>query len=420
MFKNKRIILILIALLLTFSLVSCGSKDAEVKDGVVVDAGDVKVKGKVTQGFGVSNLFREDMGEDEDGNPRYSFNQIFVNALFDEDGKIVDMYIDQLEVATPNTGDGTSKFNGFPGVEGYKWEGQYDSTEDVIKEEVESWRTKRELKEEYKLESGTWTEQMAKYEETFKGMTVDEVIKWSTNYTSSVNMKPLKSDSEQDIDKDKYEALSDEEKEMLDDVTSVATISLNDGHGNILIAIKNAYNNRKEVEVKDYYNMGIGMAYNVKTMPMQDEAGNAIYSINEVVANLVVDKDGKISSLFVDQQEIFSGNMPGETSSKFSGFPTQIGFGDIGVISPAISRDEVYNWKSKRALKEEYKLESGTWEEQMLKIEESLIGKNADEVKAWAEEYKNTDNLVSGATISVEDENGMIIDAILNAFGNLK
>ncbi len=424
MIKNKKGILLLLVLVLTFSLVSCSKDDVKEDNNKDVESNveekDVTASGKVYQGFGMSNLYREDMGEDSEGNPIYSFNQIFVNALFDEDDKIVDIYIDQLEVGTPNGPETFAKFNGYPEKEGFNWSGKYETTEEIFKEELENWKTKRQLKDDYKLDSGTWEEQIQKYEETFKGMTVKEVIKWTNDYCSSIDNRPVTKDSEHLIDVEKYEALSDEDKAMLDELTSVATISLNDTHGNILIAIRNASNNKKEVEVKDYENLGIGLAYNTRVMPMKDDEGNSIYSFNEVITNVVLDKDEKISAIFIDQQELFSGNMEGDNVSKFSGFPTQQGYNGVEEITPAMFREEVAAWRTKRQLKEDYKLESGTWEEQMLKIEEELIGKTKEEVISWAEEYENNPDLISGATISIQNENGMILDSIINSFDNLK
>ena len=424
MIKNKKGILLLLVLVLTFSLVSCSKDDVKEDTNKDVDNNveekDVSASGKVYQGFGMSNLYREDMGEDSEGNPIYSFNQIFVNALFDEDDKIVDIYIDQLEVGTPNGPDTFAKFNGYPEKEGFNWSGKYETTEEIFKEELENWKTKRQLKDDYKLDSGTWEEQIQKYEETFKGMTVKEVIKWTNDYCSSIDNRPVTKDSEHLIDVEKYEALSEEDKKMLDDLTSVATISLNDTHGNILIAIRNASNNKKEVEVKDYENLGIGLAYNTRVMPMKDDEGNSIYSINEVITNIVLDKDEKISAIFIDQQELFSGNMEGDNVSRFSGFPTQQGYNGVEEITPAMFREEVAAWRTKRQLKDDYKLESGTWEEQILKIEEELIGKTKEEVISWAAEYENNPDLISGATISIQNENGMILDSIINSFDNLK
>jgi hypothetical protein len=44
--------------------------------------------------------------------------------------------------------------------------------------------------------------------------------------------------------------LTDEEKAMLADVTTSATMSLNDSHGNILDAIKKSYENRVVIDLQ--------------------------------------------------------------------------------------------------------------------------------------------------------------------------
>ena len=51
-------------------------------------------------------------------------------------------------------------------------------------------------------------------------------------------------------DKAKFKALTDEEKQMLEDVRTGATISLNDPHGDFIQAIKNAYENRRPITLK--------------------------------------------------------------------------------------------------------------------------------------------------------------------------
>ena len=56
--------------------------------------------------------------------------------------------------------------------------------------------------------------------------------------------------SDKEGDAEKYAALSDEEKAMLADATSGATMSLNDSHGNILSAIAGSVNNVVEINVK--------------------------------------------------------------------------------------------------------------------------------------------------------------------------
>ena len=49
--------------------------------------------------------------------------------------------------------------------------------------------------------------------------------------------------------RDAVDALTDEEKAMLADVTSAATMSLNDSHGNIVAAIVKSAANKVDVEL---------------------------------------------------------------------------------------------------------------------------------------------------------------------------
>lgn len=210
------------------------------------------VKGE-SLGLGTSFFGRLGPGKDSTETPVYSFNVVVAALHFDENGVIVNAYIDQLEVATPNyDGEGMPHFSGFPGQGGYNNDEAHDGTiasktedtDENFQAEVASWLTKRGRGDGYRMGAGTWYAQMDKFQELFVGKTVDEVEEWFATYTSDRNGRPLKAGSENEQDAAKYDALTDEEKEMLADVTSAATISLNDAHGNILEAMRNAYENR--------------------------------------------------------------------------------------------------------------------------------------------------------------------------------
>lgn len=95
-----------------------------------------------------------------------------------------------------------------------------------------------------------WNKQMDFFENYFKGKTVAEIEEWFAKYTSDINGRPLKARSRNDEDKAKYEKLSEKEKTELLDVVAGATMSLKDNHGDILGAIKDAYNNRVEFVVE--------------------------------------------------------------------------------------------------------------------------------------------------------------------------
>lgn len=206
----------------------------------------------VRRGVGMAATGRVGPGKDDQGNPVYSFNVVFACGSFDADGRIVDMMVDQLEVATPNYDGATMPhFSGFPGQGGYalwddaqgKVSGKTDDTEDSFLAEVSAWETKRGRGEDYKLGTGTWASQMDAYQAMFRGKTVDEIEDWFGKYFSGVNGKPLQESSTAEGDQQQYEALADTEKQELADITSSATMSLRDGHGDILLAIRRAWEN---------------------------------------------------------------------------------------------------------------------------------------------------------------------------------
>src|SRR5699024_7048911 len=109
----------------------------------------------------------------------------------------------------------------------------------------------------YKLNSGTWEDEMDAFEEFFKGMTVEEVQTWYDKYCSDVNGRPLFGTSENEEDIAKYDALTEDEKASLDAISG-ATMSLNDAHGNILGAIVKAYENRRPVNADKIAKIGLG------------------------------------------------------------------------------------------------------------------------------------------------------------------
>ncbi len=185
-------------------------------------------------GVGMVATGRIGPGTDDTGAQVYSFNVVFAHGTFDQSGKVLSLDVDQLEVATPNY-DGASMphFSGFPG--------QGEVSDDAFLEEVASWTTKRQRGDDYKLTTGTWEEQMNVYQQLFTGKTVDEIEAWYAKFCSDETGRPLKEESTSEADQTKYSALSDSEKATLTDVTSSATMSLRDPHGDILTAIRRAW-----------------------------------------------------------------------------------------------------------------------------------------------------------------------------------
>lgn len=248
----KRIFVVLFTILL---LVGCTAQ-APVS---TPEAPTLPTEVKVYQGLGKSVMFRVGPGKDAEDVQVYSFNYVYADATFDEQGKIINVYVDALEVSTPNY-DGASMphFSGWPGTEGYNVVdhdthaviGLSTNDVDTIKAEVNGWQTKRERGENYGMNpKNDWHKQMDFFQEFFKGKTVAEIEEWFTKYASDRNGRPLNPATTNEEDKAKVSKLSDAEKSMLADVITGATMSLNDSHGDLIAAIKNAYQNRVEVVI---------------------------------------------------------------------------------------------------------------------------------------------------------------------------
>lgn len=420
---------------------------------------------EVYQGFGLVSTGRLGPGKDDTETPVYSVNDVFAHTLFDQDGKIISLTVDVLEVATPNyDGDGMPHFSGYPGQGGYNNDENHDAvvdgktadTEDNYKAEVQGWATKRERGDKYHMNTGTWQEQMDKFEETFVGMTVEEVEQWSEKYTSDLNGRPLKDGSDKPEDKAKYDALTDEEKTMLADVTSAATMSLSDAHGDIVAAIKESFENKVPLtDVSEVASMGTVSFSVPRVGPGKDDKEVSVYSLNKVFANALFDKDGKIVALFVDQLEVATPNYDGDSMPHFTGFPGQsynndenhdaVVDGTLTVTDDSFLA-EIASWATKRDRGDGYVMGTGTWTDQIEKFEEIFIGKTVEEVEEWFEKYCSDLNgrplkdgsdkpedkakydalsadekamladVTSSATMSLKDSHGDLVGAIKKAY----
>jgi len=231
---------------------------------IVADAGTTAVPtAKIYQGSASFPTFRVGPGKDANGVQVYSWTVTMVNATFDKNGRVINVYYDGLEVSTPNY-DGASMphFSGWPGTPGYnvsehkeenaKVIGKSKNTDETIAAEVNGWKTKRERGATYGMNpANDWYKQIDFYQNFFKGKTVAEIEAWAAKNLSDLNGRPLKVPTEttKPEDKAKYEKLTVDEKAALADVVSGATMSLKDAHGDFIGALKKAYENRIEIEV---------------------------------------------------------------------------------------------------------------------------------------------------------------------------
>ncbi|MGM0420786.1 MAG: hypothetical protein ACQEQG_07280 [Bacillota bacterium] len=435
--------------------------------GLTTMAQTVEVS-ELYQGLGLAYNGRIGPGQDDTGRQVYSFNEVYANVLFDAEGKIAAIHVDQLEVATPNyDGEGMPHLSGFPGQGGINMDADHDAevdyrtidTDEFFLSEFETWKTKRARGENYVMsELGTWTDQMDHFEETFVGMTVDEVEEWFQNYTAS-NGRPLTPNARSEEDQEKYEALSEDEKEMLADVTSGATMSLSDAHGHIIAAIRDAFEKRMPVEeTNTVESLGFGLASNGRVGPGSDDTGTQVYSFNNVYASTLFDAEGRIAAIHVDELEVATPNYDGEGMPHFSGYPGQGGYNidvdhDQQVEGKTIDTNdkflaEVAAWETKRERGENYVMsELGTWTDQMDHFEETFVGMTVDEVEEWFQNYTASNgrpltpnarseedqekyealsedekemlaDVTSGATMSLSDAHGHIIAAIRASYEN--
>jgi len=419
------------------------------------------------QGFGVVSTGRKGPGADNTETQVWSFNQVFADVIFDGEGKIVSIYIDQLEVATPNyDGAGMPHFSGFPGQGGYNYDENHDEvvdgktvdTEENYFAEIAGWATKRERGDAYVMNTGTWTVQIEKYQTLFVGKTVAEIEEWFTKYASDLNGRPLKAESEKEEDIAKYATLTDDEKAMLADVTTAATMSLRDGHGDIIAAIQKAYDNRVKLEIKEATASGFAVLSTGRKGPGADSTETQVWSFNQVFVNSLFDKDDKLVALYIDQLEVATPNYDGAGMPHFSGYLGQGGYNfdenhDEVVEGKTLDTEEnffaeINGWATKRERGADYVMNTGTWTDQIEKYQALFVGKTVTEIEEWFAKYSSDLNgrplkadstkdediakynalsdadkavladVTTAATMSLRDGHGDILGAIKKSFDN--
>ena len=440
------------------ALASAGIGEAAAPEAA---AEPVKIEGSgVTVGLGINNSGRIGPGKDDKDVQVFSFNQVFAGVLFDADGKILYAKLDQLEVASPNyDGEGMPHFAGFPGQIPYLYDENHDgaidgvleTNDELFQSDIAGWMTKRERGNGYKMGIGTWESQMDAYEAFFVGKTVDELDELFGRVFSSRNGRPLKDGSTNEEDKAKYDALNEEDKALLADVVTSATMSLNDSHGNILAALRTALDNRVPVAASAA-SLGLGVDFSGRIGPGKDNTETQVYSINQIVALTLFDAEGSIVQSLVDQVEVATPNYDGAGMPHFSGFPGQGGYNydfnhDEVVDGKLITNNdgflaEIAGWMTKRERGNAYKMGIGTWESQMDSYQAFFAGKTVDELDELfgrvfssrngrplkdgstnevdkakydalsAEDKALLSDVVTGATMSLNDSHGNLLAAL--------
>ena len=420
-------------------------------------------------GVGVIGTPRLGPGSDAEGVGVYSFNEVIAYAIVDADNRIVDLEVDIVEIITPNhdeSNEGDNFMAGWPGqsynndAEGDGVvEGQLEETEEIFTEETLAWKSKRQKGSEYKMNSGTWEQEMDIFENFFKGKTVEEINAWYAKHCSDVNGRPITAASTNESDVAKFAALTDEEK-TVNDAISGATMSLTDPHGDILAAINKAVANVVPMrDVKSIAKIGLGVNVMPRLGPGADDQGVPCYSLNTSVAAVCYDADGKVVDMFVDVLEVITPNHDGADDNVFTGWPGQSYNADVNadaVVDEVWTQTEetfveqINGYVTKRQLGDKYRMTAGTWASEMLGFENFFVGKTTEEISAWnakatadsngrplkADSTKEEDiakyalltdeekadlaDLVSSATMSLTDPHGNILDAIVKAEAGAK
>jgi len=444
-----------------FPYVAEEKKEAEV---VAVSATGLK------HGIAITGTPRLGPGADANGTPVYSFNEVIAYAIVDADNRIVDLEVDILEVITPNhdeSNEGDNFMAGWPGLsyandaEGDGTvEGELLMTDEIFTEELNSWLTKRQKGDAYMMGAGSWASQMDAFEAFFTGKTVEEIRAWYAKACSDRNGRPLKDGSTNEQDAAKYGLLTDEEKAVLADVTTSATMSLTDPHGDILEAVEAAVN--AAVPMREFDKIaktGLGVNITPRLGPGADDQGVPCYSFNIVVAGIAFDADGKIVDMLGDVLEIITPNHDGADDNIFTGWPGQSYNADVNadaVVDEVWTQTEetfmeqINGYVTKRALGDKYRMNAGTWVQEMQGFENFFVGKTIEEIEAWYakacsdrngrplkdgstneqdaakynlltdEEKAVLADVTTSATMSLTDPHGNILDAMAKSAAGAK
>lgn len=203
---------------------------------------------------------------------------------------------------------------------------------------------------------------------------------------------------------------------------------------------------------------GLGSASNFRVGPGKDDTDTQVYSFNVTMASVLFDADGKILDAQVDIYEVATPNYDGASMPHFSSWPAKEGYNVADHATGKVSgtsdnseeaiKAEVDGWKTKRERGAEYGMNAqNEWNQQMDFFEGWMIGKTTAEIREWFGKYTtaagrpikaDTDkeediaklaamtdeekamlaDVVAGATMSISDAHGLILESIEKAFEN--
>ncbi|MBR3494810.1 MAG: FMN-binding protein [Clostridia bacterium] len=429
-------------------------------------AGEAATVSALTHGIGVVVTPRLGPGKDDQEVPVYSFNVIMAYVVADADNRIVDLEVDILEVITPNhDGAEDNYLAGWPGSvynddsdgDG-KVDGTFEQTPENFTEKLVTWKTKRQQGSAYKMNSGTWEQEMDIFERYFKGWNAEEIQAFFAKHCSDRNGRVIFAGSTNEQDLAKWNGLTPEEQAEVD-ALSGATMSLSDAHGDLIGAIAKALGNQTPVTAASPIAcLGLGKVVTPRLGPGKDDQDVPVYSFNVVIAGALFDAEGKIVAVKEDILEIITPNHDGAEDNMFIGWPGQQyntdDDGDGKVDGIAEQTPETFTatlpaYRTKRDLGNLYKMNSGTWTQEMDIFEAFFAGKTLEEIQAFYAKHSSDRNgriifagntneqdlakwngltpeeqaevdALSGATMSLNDAHGDLLGALQTAFEAVK
>ncbi len=203
---------------------------------------------------------------------------------------------------------------------------------------------------------------------------------------------------------------------------------------------------------------GLGAVPNFRVGPGKDSTETQVYSFNVTMASALFDEAGKILDVQVDIYEVSTPNYDGESMPHFSGWPAKEGYNVTDHATGTVSgtsdnsedaiKAEVNGWLTKRERGATYAMNpQNEWFQQMDFFEGWMIGKTVAEIREWfaanttaagrpikpdtdkeediaklaalSEEQKaDLADVLAGATMSISDAHGLILEAIEEAYAN--
>ncbi|MBR6028994.1 MAG: FMN-binding protein [Clostridia bacterium] len=413
----------------------------EAAEPAAEDAAPISASG-LKHGLGIVVTPRLGPGSDDQEVPVYSFNVVIAYVVSDAEGRIVDAETDILEIITPNhDGAEDNALAGWPGAS-YNEDSDGDGKVDGVMEQtpenftagLPAWKTKRMLGSAYKMNSGTWEQEMDIFEAFFRGKTAEELQGFFARACSDRNGRPVRENSSNEDDLAKWNALSDEDKAGVDALTG-ATMSLSDAHGDILGAVIKALDSQKPIAAEEIASIGLGVVVTPRLGPGSDDQEVPVYSFNVVVSGVLLDEASAIAAAREDILEVITPNHDGANDNAFIGWPGQSyntdddGDGKVDGIAEQTSDSFVAMltaFRTKRGLDSLYKMNSGTWAQEMDIFETFFAGKTIDELLAFYAKNcsdrngrvifaSNTNEADLAKWNALSDEDKAVVDALTGA-----